>query len=239
MVLEDIYNKLEEVLKSFKSTQPYESPETKDLNEALSKSQSEYLQITCNREDAYFKSGYADLDEIMIKVRPILSKYGLSVTQRTLTPDDGSTILQTRLWHSTGQWIESRAKLIPSKNDIHTFASTLWYTRRMQLMSLLNITISEDIHDDNANEEMASARKILAKGTSATLGYSTKTESSTTITKEQLAEIEYEIGDFLDIAEDLMDRLHLRSLADLPKSRYQNTITRIREIKELRTNRTT
>lgn len=235
-----VYQKVEELYELFqqnliKKPDKYESEETKDLNESLAKAQSEYPVIACNRVDAYFKSGYADLDEIMLKIRPYLAKYGLSITQRTLLPEDGSNVLQTRLWHASGQWIESRAKIIPSKNDIHTLASTLWYIRRMQIMSLLGITINEDINDDNANEEMISSRKILAKGTSSSLTYNPKGESTETITKEQLAELEYEIGDFLDIAEDLMDRLHIRSLADLPKSRFMNTVIRIREIKELRT----
>ena len=54
------------------------------------------------------------------------------------------------------------------------------------------------------------------------------------MTKEQLEELEYELADYPDIAEKVLDGLHLQNLADMPKSKYMSSLTRIREIKMVR-----
>jgi hypothetical protein len=46
--------------------------------------------------------------------------------------------------------------------------------------------------------------------------------------------MEYELAQYDDIAEQVLDGLRIQSIADIPKSKYRAAITRIREIKELR-----
>ena len=226
-----ILEKLDKILNSNNSN--YESSNTQELNEAFAKAQLEFPTIAINRENPYFKSPYADLNAIMKVIRPIIAKNGLSITQRTLL-EDGATILQTRLWHSSGQWIESRARIIPSKNDPHTYGSNLTYMKRYQVIALLSITIEDDPDDDDAERDMNEYRNIKSKGTSISNKYNPKEQTTETITKEQLEELEYELSEYTDIGEEILDRLRLTSLADLPKSKYKNTITRVREIKNLR-----
>ena len=208
----------------------YESRETAELNTALAKAYSEYSPITYNRINPYYKSEYADLEVIMDMVRPILAKNGLVVTQRTLLEVSGTTILQTRLWHSTGQWIESRARIIPSKNDYHTYGSAMSYMKRYQIMAMLNITVTDDIADDDAELQQASSKEIFSKGTALNTKYNPKHESQETITKEQLEELTYELKNYDDLAEDIMDTFRLQSLADMPKSKYMSSMERIRKI---------
>ena len=235
--VETVIKKLDEILtlinKPLKND-PYESDITNELNTALAKACGEFKPITSNRENPYFMSGYSDLNNIMLNIRPVLSKNGLSVTQRTKTIE-GSTVLLTRLWHASGQWIESRARVIPTKNDIDSYGSALNYMRRFQILSLLGITVSEDPFDDDAELEMAKTRGITEKGTKLSAKYNPKKESSDTITKEQLEELRYELtNEYSDIEEDILDRLHLRDLSELPKSRFIPTINRVRKIKQLR-----
>lgn len=233
---------LEKLVKSITQSLPtdssyehtcYESPETKDLNDAFAQAQLEFPTINPNRENPYFKTPYADLDAIMVLFRPILAKNGLTLTQRTIL-HDGATILQTRLWHSSGQWIESRARFIPSKNDPHTYGSSLSYLKRVQAVALLNVTVKDDPSDDDAELDMVAHRDVKARGTDLSLKYKPGKQSSETITKEQIEEIEYELAKYPDIGEEILERLRLQSIADLPKSKYLPTITRIREIKNLR-----
>lgn len=210
----------------------YESKETKDINTALAKAQAEYPVIGYNRDNPYFKSQYADLDTIIRSVRPALTKYGLSLTQQTRITDEGATILHTRLRHSSGQWIECRARIIPPKNDPQSYGSTLTYQKRQSAMALLAITASHDASDDDAEVAMADAREALVKG--PTTKYNPKEQSHDVVTKEQLEELEYELADYPDLAEEIMDKMHIQSLADLPKSKYHVSLVRIREIKQLR-----
>jgi len=228
-----IFEKIDKVLTE-KGKVGYESDETKELNEALSKAHSEYPPITANNTNGYWGDKYGDFDCIMLIIRPILAKHGLTLTQRTILTDDGSFYLQTRLWHSTGQWIETRTRILPTKNDIHTFGSAQEYMKKAEAMNLLNITIQDNPADDDGELQQASAREIFAKGTALNSNYNKKLDSRDVITKEQLSELEYELQNYEDIAQDLLTSLRLQSLADMPQSRYMKSLERIRKIKQIR-----
>lgn len=210
----------------------YESFETKEIATAFAKAQGEFPVIGMNRENPYFKSNYTDLDLIVRSIRPALAKNGLSFTQQIQMTEDGATMLHTRLRHSSGQWIESRSRVIPAKNDQQTYGSALSYQKRYALMALLGLTTSQDSTDDDAEVAMVSARDIIAKGPSTK--YNPKEQSFEPVTKEQLEELEYELSEVPDLAEEIMDKMKIQSLADLPKSKYQVSLQRIREIKEAR-----
>ena len=223
-------------LKNQPIIEKHESEETHEIHASLAKAQGEYPIIGTNRENKYFFTQYADLDEIMHPIRPILAKYGLSFTQQILNNNDGETLLHSKVRHSSGQWIESKLRVIPSKNDVQTFGSTLSCLQRYATMALLNITIVDNVADDDGELAMADGRQIFAKGTDINTKYNPRKQSHETITKEQLEELEYELAEYPDIAEQVLDGLKLQSLVDMPKDKYHISVTRVRKIKELRNN---
>lgn len=127
-----------------------QSESINELAMALSKAQGEYGIVTLNRENPYFKSRYADLDAILRAVRPAFANHGLSFYQYT-SLQDGAGVLHSRILHSSGQWIESQVKINPPKNDIQSYGSTMSYMKRYSAMSLVGITTSEDVSDDDAS----------------------------------------------------------------------------------------
>jgi len=234
MDTEKIYTLLEE-LKSIiqeKTLSPYSSAQTNEIYASLAKAQGEYPVIGPNRENPYFKSSYTDLDTILRAIRPALTKNGLGLTQQIRITSDGATILHTILTHSSGQWMESRNRIIPPKNDPQTYGSTLTYQKRYAAMALLGVTCSQDKQDDDAEVAMGQARNVFVKG--PTTKYNPKEESVDVISKEQLDELEYELQEYPDIGEMILEKMQLQSLADLPKSKYQTSVTRVREIKAIR-----
>ena len=230
--LKDLVATQAEEIANKKPIDSYESADVKEISAAFAKAQGEFPVIGMNRENPYFKSNYTDLDLIVRSIRPSLSKNGLSFTQQIQMTEDGATMLHTRLRHCSGQWIESRNRVIPAKNDQQTYGSALTYQKRYALMALLGLTTSQDLADDDAEVAMVSARDIIAKGPSTK--YNPKEQSFEPVTKEQLEELEYELSEVPDLAEEIMDKMKIQSLADLPKSKYQVSLQRIREIKEAR-----
>jgi hypothetical protein len=83
---------------------------------------------------------------------------------------------------------------------------------------------------------MQEHRAIKHKGTKENTKYSNKKTSYQTITKEQLDELEYELGDYTDLAEEMMDALKIQTLSDMPKDKWSWSLRRIREIKKAREN---
>jgi hypothetical protein len=231
-LLLQIEKKIALALELPKESDPYGSRDQDQLFAALSKAQGEYKPVHFNRENPYFKNSYADLDAILVAVRPALTKNNLSFIQQIRVSEEGQTILHTKIAHSSGQWLESRSRIIPVKNDPQTFGSTLTYQKRYAAMAILGVTVAGDRSDDDAEVAMVEARQIVAKGPSNK--YNPREQKGETITKEQLEELEYELSTYEDLAEEILDKMQLQSLADMPKNKYQAAVTRIREIKMMR-----
>ena len=121
-------------------------------------------------------------------------------------------------------------RIVPPKSDIQTLGSYITYLRRYSYATLVGIVTSDE--DDDGEVAMIADRKILAKG--PTNKYNPKDQDYHTITKEQLEELEYELEDYEDLADEIMDKMKLQSLADMPKNRFATAIKRIREIKTAR-----
>ena len=222
-----------ESLKGLKKTpEPTKSEKLKELFTALAKAQGEMKSAQLSSENPYFKSKYADLNELIKTSRPALSKNGLSVIQQILPNEDGQNILHTLLCHSSGEWISTQMKILPPKSDIQSMGSYITYLRRYSYASLVGITTADE--DDDGEIAVATERKLYAKGTALNLKYNPKENKYETITKEQLSELEYELAKYSDIAEQILDGFKIQSLADMPKAKYMPAITRIREIKLLR-----
>jgi hypothetical protein len=215
--------------------QPGDSYRSTDINEliaSLSKAQGQYPQITFNRKDAYFQEGYADFNCIMTAVRPIMSQHGLAVYQQQRIHDGGATMLHTILSHTSGQWIESRARILPLKEGVNVYESELNKQKSLALQSLLGISITNDPADDNGYVAMQPTRMTSEKGTALNLSH--ENLSRETVTKEQLEELEYELAEYPDLAKMILDQWKLQALADMPKNKYLAAIKKIREIKLLR-----
>jgi hypothetical protein len=203
------------------------SEDLKDLFTALAKAQAEMLTAGLDADNPYFKSKYADFTSIVRASRPALTKHGLAVLQQLL-PDDGSLVLHTMLTHTSGQWIASRMKVLPPKNDIQTLGSHITYLKRYSYSSLVGVVVSNE--DDDGEAAVSTHRDLYAKGPSQ---FNRRNESFDTVTKEQLEEIEYEYKDRPDIAKEVLEKLGITTFADLPKTKYKGVCEHIRKIRGL------
>lgn len=208
------------------------SADIKDLATALAKAQSEMPIAGLNKSNPYFKSSYADLQSIVAASRPSLTKYGLSVTQQIVHLEDGQSVLYTTLWHTSGQWIMSKTRIVPAKNDIQTISSHITYLKRMCYASLIGVVTGDE--DDDGETAVATSRETFAKGTALNTKYNPKEETVDVISRDQLTELEYELAEYPDICEMVLDGLKLQSLADMPASKYRAAIERVRSIKHAR-----
>lgn len=200
----------------------HKSSETNDLFTALSKAQSEMGTAGLNAANPFFKSRYADLAEIIKASRPALTKYGLSVSQQLITTDDGLNMLVTVLGHTSGQWMESRVRIVPPKNDIQSLGACITYNRRFAYSSLIGVCVSDE--DDDGESVVAPQRNTSYTKTSY--------NQPETISPQQLAQLQDELSEFPDIAEDVLQKLNIKSLAQMEQTIFLKSLKRIREIKQ-------
>ena len=134
------------------------------------------------RDISGYNYKYADLAQILKIVRPVLSKYGLSVIQ-TPSVADGQVSVTTRIMHSSGEWIEEALcmPLEPTTNGSQAQAvgTVITYARRYALAAMCGIAqedndaaiqpreTSENAADPAPQPLIDEFEKIASKGTQA------------------------------------------------------------------------
>ena len=104
---------------------------------------------------------YAQLDQIIEIVKPVLAEYGLGVIQSPNGPIvDGCLTLKTIIFHESGQHLIEQFS-IPLKegtNVTQDYGSALTYARRYHLLSLFNLA-AEDDDGAGSNQKKPAAPK--------------------------------------------------------------------------------
>jgi len=214
------------------------SEKVDELYGALAKAQGEFTVAQKDKDGVSFKSGgvvkYADLAGVFAAARAALSKHELAVIQAINVDEDGDYYLHSTLTHSSGQWIRSVVRLVPSRNDIHGLASTITYMRRYTFSALVGVVVEDE--DDDGAEAMKEQKKNYEEGVEVNHNMKNKRKPNyTTVTSEQLDELKYEIGDFKDIAQGIMETYDIAALALLPKDAFRSVIRQVRNIVQIRT----
>ena len=128
-----------------------------NLTVALAQAQGAFKPAIKSGANTHLNSRYATLDDVIAAVREPLCKNGLSFIQ-PLTGDGEEYLLETILFHESGEWICCES-VIPSSagnrgvNELQAFGSSLTYMRRYALTSLLGISSDEDKDGNGSKPE--------------------------------------------------------------------------------------
>ena len=133
-----------------KAAKPTKTAATKSTSiyKKLLEFQSQNISVCKGKENPHFKNKYADINEILEKVKPPLSKLGVVITQ-VPTSEGLKTIL-----HDTESETEIEGYLeFCQRTDAQKLGSNITYYRRYSLLAMLGL---ED-EDDDGNKAAASA----------------------------------------------------------------------------------
>ena len=129
-----------------------------ELTKALAKAQAEMQNPSFDSMNPHFRNKFASLASVRNAVIPVLSKYGLTLTQELTNGERGPKVT-TLVAHESGQWIEYGPLEMPvSKADAQGVGSSVTYARRYSLMAVCGVVGDED---DDGNE--ASKKGPLTK----------------------------------------------------------------------------
>ena len=123
------------------------SEQINELASALAKAQSEIVGAVKDSTNPHFRSKYADLSSVWDGIRGPFTKHGLSIVQG-LSSTDGGVCCETRILHSSGQWIGSILTIPCDKANAHGYGSAATYARRFGLQAIAGIAQIDD--DGNA-----------------------------------------------------------------------------------------
>lgn len=127
------------------------SDSIKNLAEALNKAQAEFSPAPENANNPHLRNKYADLGSIIETVKPVLAKYGLSVSQ-LVEGHAGEIGVSNVLMHASGEWLESYVSMpigdAKGNNPAQIAGSIISYLRRYSLAAMLGVYAGGD---DDAN----------------------------------------------------------------------------------------
>ena len=123
------------------------SESIKHLAIAMNKAQAVMSGAKKSVANPFFKSKYANLEEVIACIKEPFESNGLSFMQFPITEDDRAGV-ETIVMHESGEWISGSFMLKCSKIDPQGMASAITYARRYGIQSIAGIPSEDD--DGNA-----------------------------------------------------------------------------------------
>ena len=123
------------------------SESIKEIAIAMNKAQSEMSGAKKSSKNPFFKSNYANLEEVIECVKTPFADNGLSFMQFPKAVD-GFAGVELIIMHVSGEWISQELMLKCAKNDPQGMGSAITYARRYTLQSAAGLPSEDD--DGNA-----------------------------------------------------------------------------------------
>ena len=159
-----------------------------EISAALAKAQAEIANPAKESVNPHFRNHYADLSSGINAIRSALSSNGIAFTQLTRLAGD-VLMVDTRLSHISGQWIESEfpACRFPAKPQ--EVGSALTYARRYALFAIIGIAGEDDDGEAGSKTETPAPRKVAPPPPPKPVANDTTLESSQSARDAMLDEL--------------------------------------------------
>lgn len=113
---------------------------------ALAKAQGQLSNVTKDKINPHFKSGYASLDSTLDVIRDVFAKHDLALVQGCAVVGE-EILMRSRVIHKSGQWIETELPLLLTKNDMQGMGSGISYARRYLAQAMAGIAQADEDND--------------------------------------------------------------------------------------------
>jgi len=196
------------------------SDSIKEIATALNKAQSEMSGAQKKSANPFFKSKYANLEEIITCIKTPFADNGLSYMQFPIA-EDGRAGVETIIMHTSGEWISNVLLLKCSKNDPQGMGSAITYARRYSLQSAAGVP-SEDDDGNSANGNKPSAPTYTPP----------QAPKVQLISKEQADKfVNIALGKDLKSVKDMLAHFSVSKFAELPAAYVENVEKALEGIK--------
>lgn len=138
---------------------------TAKLNEALAKAQGEIKPAAKSSENPFFKSKFANLEEVILSLQGPAAKNGLSVIfdfKTEFIENNPASYIRYMILHSSGESFQSHWILMFMKDKTaQGFGAACTYYKRQLLKAMFNIPESDD--DDGNSISIPDAKNYAPK----------------------------------------------------------------------------
>jgi hypothetical protein len=127
-----------------------------ELAKALAMAQADIRSAEKDATNPHFRSRYATLSSVWDACREPLTRNGLSVVQLPQLVA-GQLMLETRLLHTSGEWLSSWWPIQPVKDDPQGLGAALTYARRYTLAAMVGVAPDDDDDGESAMKAIRAA----------------------------------------------------------------------------------
>jgi hypothetical protein len=119
------------------------SPTVGAIANALAIAQGKMEGAKKDSANPFFKSRYADLAAVVGSIRGPLAESKIAHIQSPGTDEQGEFV-DTMFMHESGEWLRSRIRMKPQKNDPQGIGSVITYMRRYSLQAMAGLEAEDD-----------------------------------------------------------------------------------------------
>lgn len=121
------------------------SEKTDKIFQKLFEVKQELGSVTKKSDNPFFKSRYADLNQHLDTIEPVLASKGLFLLQPPTVESSGQTVVETTVIEPiSGQFVSASMSLALSKQDMQQMGAAITYARRFILNSLFGMKSEDD-----------------------------------------------------------------------------------------------
>lgn len=139
----------------------------KNLAKAFIKAQSELGAVIKGSDNPFYKSKYADINDVIKTIKEVLNSNGIAYLQPTRCVEVAGikvNVVETVLVHESGESITSQTEIQCEKVDAQKFGAAITYARRFGLQSIVGLPAEDD--DGNfASGKVKATAKVLPQKT--------------------------------------------------------------------------
>lgn len=146
-----------------------------NISKALNEAQKQLGSVSKGKDNPYFNSKYADINEVIKTVKEVLNNNGITFIQPLNVKEvagEKITVVETILLHTSGEFISSETEVVTkTQGDAQKYGAAITYSRRFGLQSLVGLPAEDDDGNTATGKTVSKPKMAASKKTS---GSSTK-----------------------------------------------------------------
>lgn len=156
------------------------SESIKNIAAALVKAQSEMGAVVKGADNPYYKSKYADINDVIKTVKEVLNNNGIAFLQPLKVKEVANekvNIVETMLLHTSGEYLVGEIEVIVKDKDPQKLGMSVTYSRRFGLQSMVGLPAEDDDGNTASGVYEKKDNKTPSKFAKSTKSKETATES--------------------------------------------------------------
>jgi hypothetical protein len=132
-----------------------------NIYQAILQAQGMIGSVTKNAKNPFFKSNYADINNVIESISPVCQSLGIVFTQCPKVTENNADVLVTRLTlqDNPKEFIESEVRLFLPTADMQKLGSAITYARRYALISMFGLETEDDDAQSVSKHPTASQKR--------------------------------------------------------------------------------